>query len=121
MFSIFIRRRDKGICFTCGKKFGWKQTDAGHFINRNHLATRWYEKNVHAQCRGCNRFRQGNKQDYAVHLEEIYGYGILQELQALRYVEARFKASDLEDLINHYQNKIKNYGTITKSNTNSNN
>jgi hypothetical protein len=106
VFSIFIRMRDKGVCFTCPKKSEWKYTDAGHFINRKHLATRWHEKNVHCQCMGCNRFRNGNKEDYAVHLEELYGHGILQELQALKEKGKAFKYHELETLIKKYKTKI---------------
>lgn len=109
VFSIFIRTRDNGVCFTCYSKNEWRYTDAGHFINRKHLTTRWDERNVHAQCIGCNRFRNGNKEDYAVHLEKLYGYGILQELQSLRDKGANklFKYHHLEGLLNHYQEKIK--------------
>lgn len=106
VFSVFIRMRDRGICFTCYKKFDWKDTDAGHFINRNHLATRWLEENVHCQCQGCNRFRQGNKADYAVHLELMYGHGILQKLKDLRDKGAKIKYSDIEKMIGVYKKKI---------------
>jgi hypothetical protein len=107
VFSIFIRMRDKGVCFTCCSKSEWKYTDAGHFINRKHLVTRWDERNVHAQCIGCNRFRNGNKEDYAVRLEQLYGHGILQELHMLKQTGKEFKYNELENLINHYQEKIK--------------
>jgi 5-methylcytosine-specific restriction endonuclease McrA len=106
VFSIFIRKRDKGKCFTCYRIFEWKQTDAGHFINRSHLATRWDERNVHAQCWGCNRFRNGKKEDYAVHLEQLHGHGILQELQKLRDTGDKPKYIDLINLIEYYKLKI---------------
>jgi hypothetical protein len=111
VFSKYIRSKDAKNgwvnCFTCDKKFEWKQTDAGHYINRKHLSTRWYEKNVKPQCWGCNRFRDGNKESFAVHLEQIYGHGILQELQALRDTHVAFKYHDLEEMIKHYQEEIK--------------
>lgn len=106
VFSIFIRQRDKGRCFTCGVKKEWKQTDAGHYEKRQHLATRWDERNVNCQCMGCNRFRDGNKEAYAVALEKKYGYGILQELEEQKNRGAKFKTSDLETLIIHYKSKI---------------
>lgn len=107
VFSEFIRRRDKGKCFTCGAKKEWKDTDAGHYIKRQHLATRWSEVNVNCQCMGCNRFRDGNKEVYAIRLERKYGYGILQKLEVLRDKGKRFKLSELEELIEKYQNKLK--------------
>ena len=55
-FSIFIRRRyainDIATCVTCGKKDHWKKLQAGHFMSRKHLSTRWDEDNVQVQCAG---------------------------------------------------------------------
>ena len=107
VFSIYIRRKDAKEgwvnCFTCGKKFEWKYTDNGHFINRKHLATRWLEENCHPQCIGCNRFRDGNKEDYAVHLEAVYGHGILQKLQDIKNKGLEVKYNDLEKMIEYYK------------------
>ena len=58
IFSEYIRKRDtnhKGQveCISCQKTFQYKEVDAGHFISRKYLRTRWDEKNVHGQCRRC--------------------------------------------------------------------
>jgi len=103
VFSIFIRQRDKGRCFTCSKKSEWKDTDAGHFVKRQHLATRWDERNVNCQCVACNCFRAGQKETYAVKLEKKYGFGILQELEGLKNKGAKFKVAELKELIEHYK------------------
>ena len=66
VFSEYIRLRDsnkEGICkcITCGEYKHWREMDAGHFISREHMATRWEEENAHAQCPSCNRFKSGSK------------------------------------------------------------
>jgi 5-methylcytosine-specific restriction endonuclease McrA len=103
VFSEYIRKRDKGCCFTCGRRADWQYSHAGHYINRNHLATRWNEKNVNAQCPACNLFRQGNKTVYATRLEEKYGHGILQELESLKNIGKVFNAEQTRVLIEYYK------------------
>ena len=106
IFSVFIRKRDGGKCFTCGAQKRWEETDAGHYIKRQHLTTRWDEKNTNCQCRCCNRFRDGNKELYAISLEKKYGYGILQELDKLKNSNKLFKLVDLEKMIKVYKLKV---------------
>ena len=73
-FHEYIRRRDADNntgycgCISCGKKVHFTETDAGHFIGRQHLATRYDERNVHAQCRKCNRFEYGRQYEYSISL-----------------------------------------------------
>ena len=76
VFSKYIRMRDHNICFTCGKP----ATDAGHYRSRGHLATRWNEKNVKAQCKGCNRFCNGKLDVFSYKLIKLYGSGIVEKL-----------------------------------------
>ena len=106
LFSIFIRKKDKGKCFTCSTQKPWKEMDAGHYKLRQHIGTRWIEKNVHCQCTACNRFKHGNLSIYAVRLEKKYGFGILQELEDLKNSNKRYKTLELEKLIEYYKNKI---------------
>lgn len=84
LFSLYVRQRDSkdGVarCVTCGKYDHWKEMDAGHYISRQYLSVRYNEKNVHAQCKSCNRFHEGMKDAYALFLIKTYGKGILEEL-----------------------------------------
>lgn len=64
-FSLFIRLRDampNGYfrCISCGQIKPFEQADNGHYINRQHMNTRFDEMNCNAQCRHCNRFMEGN-------------------------------------------------------------
>lgn len=46
---------------------------AGHYRSRKHLTTLYYDKNVHIQCRGCNKFQSGNPIPYKKFLDKRYG------------------------------------------------
>lgn len=76
VFHEYIRRRDADnesgycSCVSCGKQVHFSETDAGHFISRQHLITRYDERNVHAQCRKCNRFEYGRQYEYSLKLGE---------------------------------------------------
>lgn len=104
-FSIFIRRRDKGRCFTCGIVKPWKEQDAGHYIPKSVGGSNLYfnERNVHAQCTACNRFRHGNLHQYALRLQEKYGPAILQWLEAYRKKSVPYNAAELTLLIAYYK------------------
>lgn len=78
VFSRFIRLRDARKdgtfqCISCGRILPLDQADCGHYINRQHMSTRFSEKNCNAQCRSCNRFDEGNMQGYRRGLILKYG------------------------------------------------
>ncbi|MGA1706377.1 MAG: recombination protein NinG [Candidatus Nanopelagicaceae bacterium] len=100
-FSEYIRLRDAdsdGIatCCTCGKRDHWKQMDAGHFITRDRLATRYHEQNCHAQCRLCNRFQGGHQYKHAKHVEEMYGRDVPQEILELSQQVTKYSQTEFE-------------------------
>lgn len=80
VFSEYIRRRDRGICCTCGVQKEWKLQQAGHYISRSHLSTRYNEINVHCQCISCNVFKSGNMPSYTLFLQRKFGGQIIEEL-----------------------------------------
>lgn len=82
IFGKYIRKRDRGICYTCGKP----GNQAGHYISQGSSGTlaKFNEKNVHCQCVSCNHFKSGNLRVYGLNLERDYGFGILQELEELK-------------------------------------
>lgn len=88
VFSEYIRLRDanwQGVCFciTCNRVFHWKNGDAGHYVQRDRLATRFEEKNVHAQCKYCNRFRSGEQYLHGVAIDKKYGTGTADRLMII--------------------------------------
>ena len=74
VFSEFIRKRDKGICFTCGATGLSKHNyHAGHFVPRSvgGLALMFDEDNVHGQCYRCNMMLSGNLYLYGKKLGKL--------------------------------------------------
>lgn len=69
-FSKFIRTRDKGICFICGRKCEGMGYHAGHFIPKSvgGLALYFHEDNVHGCCYNCNINLGGNLYMYGQRL-----------------------------------------------------
>ena len=91
-FSKKIRLRDsdkRGYCrcITCPTIKHWKEMQAGHWIHGQHPGSWLHERNVHAQCAGCNMFGNGKRDEYALALEAKYGFGVLQEIKTARNKE----------------------------------
>jgi len=105
LFSEYVRRKERGICYTCGKRDEWKYMQAGHFVHRDCLD--YNEKNIHCQCVGCNKWRHGNLVEYADRLERDYGPGVIQELKKLGNEIKIWKISELESMIEEYKIKLK--------------
>lgn len=108
-FHEYIRRKNVdsqtgyGNCVTCGKSIHFKESDAGHFIGRQHLATRYDERNVNLQCRKCNRFEYGRQYEYSLYL----GSDLSDEL--LRKSKGVLKLKDFEwqEIFEKYRDKLK--------------
>jgi len=110
-FSKFIRLRDaneEGIirCISCRKPVHWKKCDAGHFMKRQHMAVRFDEKNVNAQCKYCNNFEQGNDINYAIGLEKKYGPGIIEKLELAKRNTLHLGDFELKIIAEHYREKF---------------
>jgi 5-methylcytosine-specific restriction endonuclease McrA len=106
VFSEYIRQRnaDKNgvvVCVTCGKVDHWKNMDAGHFISRKHLSTRWHDDNVQVQCKGCNVFRYGEQYRFSLWL----GAEKSKELADLSMKTHKLDNYDLQQLIEKYQER----------------
>lgn len=80
--------------------------DNGHFISRAKRSTKYDERNTHAQCKRCNIFLKGNISDYAVFLEERYGFGILQELKSKSNTVFKSTVEWYKSKINHYKKQV---------------
>lgn len=100
IFAKFIIKRDKGICFTCGKP----GNQAGHFIHGKSMD--FSEKGNHCQCVACNYFRGGNLIVYAINLEKKYGYGIVQKLRKEADKNKKWKVKELIGLTTYYKKKL---------------
>jgi|SRR5210317_611021 5-methylcytosine-specific restriction endonuclease McrA len=112
VFSKYIRlsnadSRGFCTCITCGKKGYWEKDiiDAGHFISRTAMATRWDPRNVKPQCRYCNRFKAGRQYEYSLYL----GDNLSQELLEKSREVTKFTTDELEEMITEYSSKLKSF------------
>lgn len=111
-FSEFIRLRDTGKqnvgrCISSGKFITYETSDAGHFIGRGNMAVRWDERNVNAQGRQDNRFREGNRVGYLDGLREKYGPGIVEELEILSKIGKGPDTLQMRAMLADYTEKVK--------------
>ncbi len=109
--SLFIRRRDADEwgdvkCCTCPERGHWKTMDAGHFIPRGKLATRYDERNVHACCPVCNRLKDGNLKKYEIFLRSKYGQSVIEELREKSKQTIKLMQWEIDGLIKYYKIKI---------------
>jgi len=111
LFSTYIRFKNapKGYCkcITCGKIEPPEDMDAGHYISRGVKTLRFDERNVHPQCRKCNRFGEGVKDEYALALIKLYGPDILDELNKEKQGFKIYTVLELKEMRKEYRKLIK--------------
>ena len=112
VFSIWIRLRDadeNGYCTCCtsGQRIFWKDCDAGHFISRRHLATKYDERNVHAQRRFDNRYGAGKQFEYSLFIDKKYGKGTAELLLLKSRQRSSMGAFEIDQLTKYYKTLVK--------------
>ncbi|MFS4438578.1 recombination protein NinG [Paracoccaceae bacterium GXU_MW_L88] len=82
-FARYIKKRDKNICFTCGKKVEGRNAQAGHYMPKSACGLEYYysETNVHCQCGECNCFLHGNIPNYRKAIVRKYGKKELETIE----------------------------------------
>jgi hypothetical protein len=108
VFSVWVRQHvadqwGRATCFTCGVRKPWRDLQAGHYVSRMHSTLRYDERNVHPQCVGCNIFKHGNLDEYALSLQEMYGQQILKDLARAKRDTHQFTIAELQGIIARYQ------------------
>jgi len=101
IFSSYIKRKEKNICFTCGRKSEGSGSHAGHFVPKSvgGLALYFHEGNVHCQCYNCNINLGGNQYIYGKKLGEEK----VKELYALKSKYTKWSAEEYLEKIEHYK------------------
>ena len=109
VFSMYIRLRDSkefGFkyfrCISCGRVLPFEQADCGHYISRTNMALRFSEDNCSAQCRSCNRFKDGNILDYRQGLTRKIGEQRVTLLESRKHETKKWSNWELEQLIEYY-------------------
>tara|TARA_R110002074_G_scaffold185362_1_gene350762 strand:+ start:369 stop:743 length:375 start_codon:yes stop_codon:yes gene_type:complete len=110
-FSLFIRLRDTddlgiGKCITCNKRVFWKEADAGHFISRTYLGTRFDDRNVNLQCKGCNGFKNGEQYKHGVAINMLYGDDTADELWAIARGSHKWDRARYIETIAFYNSRV---------------
>lgn len=109
IFSRYIRKSSANefgfcTCVTCGQVKEWKKMDAGHFIDRQFKSVMYDERNVHPQCKICNRSKNGMPDQYRVFMKIKYGQSVIEELETRA---ASIWAGSHEQIYNEYKEKFK--------------
>lgn len=110
VFSQYVRlsnSNSRGFCkcITCGREYHWKKIQAGHFMSRKHMSTRWQLNNVKPQCYGCNCMQQGRQFEFSKQL----GKKISNEMYEKSRVITKFTIDELQEMISHYSEQVKKY------------
>jgi hypothetical protein len=111
IFSDFIRLRDSNefghvTCITCYKDSFWRDSDNGHYQDRDHMATRFDEENCNAQCLECNRYEPVNKGYFAAMIDERHGHGTAAKLDKAAKSTQQWEDHDLKKMIEYYRCKV---------------
>lgn len=109
--SRYIRLRDmekdgKIRCYCCGKPVKWEKAHAMHFVNRQHMATRFLMDNLHSGCVECNVEKRGNLEAYAEKLNEEKP-GLAEWLQEEGRTVVSLTKSDLKAILFDYQQRLR--------------
>lgn len=113
MFSLFIRLRDSNEngfckCFTCGGIRYFRNTDCGHGIKRQHMATKYHEQNNHAQCKICNGpFGGGKTKEYRAEMDKRYGPGTWESIEMLSRTVCKIGAFEIGTMLFYYTEEVK--------------
>lgn len=110
-FSQWIRLRDSDeegfiVCVTSGKRMHWKDSDCGHYISRAKLATRYDERNAHAQGGMANRFQGGHFLEHGLAIERIHGAGTRSALEQKAMMECRMTVNDFVFIGDTYKKRV---------------
>lgn len=86
-------------CCTCKTIGTWKyKMQAGHFIprgSRGQSGVYYDERNVHAQCKDCNGFKEGNTLVYLEFMQQKYGQKVIDELRVLDAMVKSYSSFEL--------------------------
>ena len=108
LVSEYVRRKEKGICFSCGKKADWKEQHCGHWSHQGRYSELAYDDDsiLHTQCPSCNTFKHGNLDNYTLKMIEVYSLEAVQEFHKKSLKVHNWNEIELQLLITYYKNKL---------------
>jgi len=107
-FQHWVRLRDKDLpCISCGE-FHKDLWDGGHYFKAElYSGLIFDERNVHKQCRRCNRFQGGNEIQYRLGLVERFGGEFVYQLEKDSIEKRVYKFTKQELIAKKLQYDIK--------------
>lgn len=107
IFSKFIRYRDMkdGVirCFICGISLRFNEAQNMHFIDRDHMPTRYDELNSHAGCQWCNCYDPVHKERYFMTMVSSFGGDLVEKLLKKSNGLQKFMRFELQEIIDKYK------------------
>lgn len=92
-------------CCTCPLNLHWEKCDAGHFVSRQTSNLYFDFKNVHCQCRNCNRLLESNHDEYRKFMIQQYGEELTDKYESLKFSESNLTHAKLDELRDFFINK----------------
>jgi hypothetical protein len=97
-------------CWSCHKKFHYKDMDGGHYYPKGSCSYWALEKeNVHPQCKGCNGFgmKYGTAaQQYTLTMIDYYGRDFVDDMESKRRNVKKIYKADYEEMIKEFNSEI---------------
>lgn len=119
-FSKYIRLRDAdpigGMCkcITCDTAKYWKEMDAGHFMSRRFMSTRYEKTNCHAQCQRCNQYGSGEQYKHGKVIDAMYSSGHADWLEQESKKLKKYNKQELMELAREFK-KLAELQAIAKN------
>lgn len=100
--SIYVRtlysKNGYVKCYTCDIVRPIKEMDCGHYIKRQYMNTRWDLDNLRVQDTRCNRFLDGNQDEFIARLNMEMGRDMAIELNKKKHTIKQWTIKELENL-----------------------
>lgn len=103
LLSRYVILRD-GHCVTCGSM---EALQCGHLFSRASYSTRWDDRNVFCQCRGCNLRHEYDPGPLTLVFLERYGKEDYEALHRKYRTPCKYTNKDLEDLVEALEAQIR--------------
>lgn len=102
-FSIMIRvlylqPDGRCSCYTCGKKYHWKELQAGHFLSGRKNAVLFDKRQVRPQCYTCNCCNHGEQYIFGEKLRLELGEDIFQKILLDKQKTVKYSVKDYQNL-----------------------
>lgn len=111
-FSRYIRllHSDEGkcTCYTCGAILDIKECDCGHYMKREHQATRYNENNNKPQCKKCNgdTKHNGKQLEFRENLINEIGLDEVLEIERLSKTSIKTSGRYFKEIADEYRIKV---------------